>query len=69
MTQPPNKDAMTVDDAMRVLGVKTKSGLARKLGVVRQAVTIWENNNALPMSRVYQIRLMAIDATMKAGAK
>ena len=69
MSEPPTKDVMTVDDAMRVLGVKTKSGLARKLGVVRQAVTIWENNNSLPMSRVYQIRLLAIDAAMKADMK
>ena len=69
MHEPTAKDAMTVDDAMRVLGVKTKSGLARKLGVVRQAVTIWENNNALPMSRVYQIRLLALDAAIKAGVQ
>lgn len=48
---------MKVTEAMEKLGVLTKAGLARKLGVHRQHVNAWGED--IPKLREYQVTMLA----------
>lgn len=60
---------MTVQDAMRALGAVSKAELGRKLGASKQSVSHWAKVNRLPYGRAYQVRLLALDAAIKAGVQ
>ncbi len=48
---------MKITEAMEKLGVYTKAGLARKLGIHRQQISQWGDD--VPKLREYQITLLA----------
>ena len=53
------KISYTKAEARKLMGAKTDSDLARKLGTVRQAVSAWGgDDDPIPQQRVWQIRAM-----------
>ncbi len=53
------KPTYTKAQARELLGAKNDSDLARKMGVVRQAVNLWGgDDDPIPEGRCWQIRAM-----------
>lgn len=51
----------TVDGAVKLLGLRSHRMLALKLGVTRQAVSLWKRTGKIPDYRVEEIKALAVE--------
>lgn len=68
MNQPRRKPALKLVEAMRLLGVNTRSALARELGITRQAVSQWGKHVPELMQYRIEDRLRRRDAEAEHSA-
>ena len=53
------KTEMIVDQALNLLDLRSDYALAKKLGITRQAVSLWREKQAIPAGRIREIKDLA----------
>ena len=51
---------MTVKEALNLLGLRSAYQLSKKLGITRQAVSLWFHAGVIPDKRVEEIKKLAV---------